>query len=162
MSPARGTWSPWSPWAPCSRSCGGGVAVQTRTCVPPNADNRLTHYLFPIILRGRTKSCGRWKLSIIGRRMRHKESLFARTRRLKVYPTRERLDVDNNSSCQPLMVVEDLHDVVPLHHYAMAYITMVLPVGIPNPIIVGAAGAHNWNRDWEPNRDIPIFRWRLS
>ncbi|XP_034240290.1 ADAMTS-like protein 4 [Thrips palmi] len=27
-----GSWGPWSPWSECSRSCGTGVAVQTREC----------------------------------------------------------------------------------------------------------------------------------
>jgi hypothetical protein len=27
-----GTWSSWSRWSPCTRSCGGGVAMQTRDC----------------------------------------------------------------------------------------------------------------------------------
>ncbi|XP_054278984.1 thrombospondin type-1 domain-containing protein 4-like [Macrosteles quadrilineatus] len=27
-----GSWSSWSPWTPCTRSCGGGVTIQTREC----------------------------------------------------------------------------------------------------------------------------------
>ncbi|PSN39989.1 hypothetical protein C0J52_25074 [Blattella germanica] len=27
-----GSWAPWSQWSPCTRSCGGGVAMQTREC----------------------------------------------------------------------------------------------------------------------------------
>ncbi|XP_052755771.1 thrombospondin type-1 domain-containing protein 4-like [Galleria mellonella] len=27
-------WSSWGSWSPCSRSCGGGVAVQERQCLP--------------------------------------------------------------------------------------------------------------------------------
>jgi hypothetical protein len=27
-----GTWTSWSHWSPCTRSCGGGVAMQTREC----------------------------------------------------------------------------------------------------------------------------------
>ncbi|KAF4527390.1 hypothetical protein B566_EDAN016095 [Ephemera danica] len=28
----QGTWGSWTPWSPCSRSCGGGVATQSREC----------------------------------------------------------------------------------------------------------------------------------
>ncbi|XP_047997282.1 ADAMTS-like protein 2 [Leguminivora glycinivorella] len=27
-------WSAWGTWSPCSRTCGGGVAVQKRECLP--------------------------------------------------------------------------------------------------------------------------------
>ncbi|XP_060805730.1 thrombospondin type-1 domain-containing protein 4-like [Amyelois transitella] len=27
-------WSSWGTWSPCSRSCGGGVAIQERQCLP--------------------------------------------------------------------------------------------------------------------------------
>ncbi|KAG8227016.1 hypothetical protein J437_LFUL000322 [Ladona fulva] len=27
-----GTWGSWTSWSHCSRSCGGGVATQTREC----------------------------------------------------------------------------------------------------------------------------------
>ena len=27
-----GTWGDWSAWSPCSRSCGTGVAIQSREC----------------------------------------------------------------------------------------------------------------------------------
>lgn len=32
-SPESGEWSPWSEGSQCSRSCGGGVAYQTRRCL---------------------------------------------------------------------------------------------------------------------------------
>ncbi|XP_041984810.1 A disintegrin and metalloproteinase with thrombospondin motifs 7-like [Aricia agestis] len=32
-------WSGWSSWSPCSRSCGGGVSVQERHCLPRNSAN---------------------------------------------------------------------------------------------------------------------------
>ncbi|VVC98013.1 unnamed protein product [Leptidea sinapis] len=27
-------WSSWGPWGVCSKTCGGGVAVQERQCLP--------------------------------------------------------------------------------------------------------------------------------
>ncbi|XP_061414508.1 LOW QUALITY PROTEIN: thrombospondin type-1 domain-containing protein 4 [Lethenteron reissneri] len=32
--PGQGTWGPWGPWSDCSRTCGGGVRMQTRECLP--------------------------------------------------------------------------------------------------------------------------------
>uniref|UniRef100_A0A8C2YM78 Uncharacterized protein n=1 Tax=Chinchilla lanigera TaxID=34839 RepID=A0A8C2YM78_CHILA len=31
---APGVWGAWGPWSACSRSCNGGVKVQTRPCLP--------------------------------------------------------------------------------------------------------------------------------
>ncbi|KAL1422404.1 hypothetical protein MTO96_022274 [Rhipicephalus appendiculatus] len=35
--PSGRSWTSWSPWSPCSRTCGGGLASQTRRCLrrPP-------------------------------------------------------------------------------------------------------------------------------
>ncbi|GFG32911.1 hypothetical protein Cfor_11521, partial [Coptotermes formosanus] len=32
VAPESGNWGPWSEPSDCSRSCGGGVAFQTRRC----------------------------------------------------------------------------------------------------------------------------------
>ena len=29
---ATGSWGAWAPWSPCTRSCGGGISVQSRHC----------------------------------------------------------------------------------------------------------------------------------
>lgn len=36
-----GTWGEWSAWTPCSRSCGGGVSIQSRECLMSNRRNRM-------------------------------------------------------------------------------------------------------------------------
>lgn len=36
-----GTWGEWSTWTPCSRSCGGGVSIQSRECLMNNRRTRL-------------------------------------------------------------------------------------------------------------------------
>ncbi|XP_066961626.1 thrombospondin type-1 domain-containing protein 4-like isoform X4 [Macrobrachium rosenbergii] len=33
LSGNGGTWGEWSPWTPCSRSCGGGISIQSRECL---------------------------------------------------------------------------------------------------------------------------------
>ncbi|XP_063385966.1 thrombospondin type-1 domain-containing protein 4-like [Cydia fagiglandana] len=38
--PGAYAWSAWGAWSPCSRTCGGGVAVQKRECLPrPKSTN---------------------------------------------------------------------------------------------------------------------------
>ncbi|CAD0203183.1 unnamed protein product [Chrysodeixis includens] len=32
-------WSAWGSWGPCSRTCGGGVSMQERQCLPRTRSN---------------------------------------------------------------------------------------------------------------------------
>ncbi|XP_050732888.1 thrombospondin type-1 domain-containing protein 4-like isoform X1 [Eriocheir sinensis] len=36
-----GTWGEWSAWTPCSRSCGGGVSIQSRECLATSRRSRV-------------------------------------------------------------------------------------------------------------------------
>lgn len=53
-APIDGGWNNWSEWGPCSRSCGGGVSIQTRECDhPPPAHGGS----FCVGQRARYKTC---------------------------------------------------------------------------------------------------------
>ncbi|KAK9874021.1 hypothetical protein WA026_002375 [Henosepilachna vigintioctopunctata] len=36
----NGIWSAWGAWSECSRTCGGGIMVQTRNCINRSSDSR--------------------------------------------------------------------------------------------------------------------------
>lgn len=61
----RGTWGPWSSASSCSRSCGGGVAHQTRQCLDVewvliifNVDLRLFCFIYYYFLTDNSLAIG--------------------------------------------------------------------------------------------------------